>query len=134
MSPNPLRSIPSVNELLESPPLRGLVDRISHNVVVSTVRTVLDEMRNEVQTAAAGMTLPSVSDLAERIAQRIVEGELPSLRPVINATGILLHTGLGRAPLAEEAVEQMAAVARNYASLELTIADVHFNFLPLVLR
>jgi len=123
MSPNPLRNIPSVNELLESPPLRGLVERISHNAVVSTVRTALDELRNEMQTAASERTLPSVSDLAERIAQRIVRHEVPSLRPVINATGILLHTGLGRAPLAEEAIEDMAAVARDYASVELDLTS-----------
>lgn len=121
MSPNPLRNIPSVSELLESPPLKKLVDRISHNVVVSTVRTVLEEVRSEVQTAASEKTLPSVSDLAERIAQRIVEGDVPRLRPVINATGILLHTGLGRAPLAEEAIQEMAAVARDYASLEMDL-------------
>ncbi len=122
MSPNPLRNIPSVNDLLESPPLRKLVDGLSHNVVVSTVRTVLDEVREEVQTAASEMTLPSVSDLAERIARRIAQREVPLLRPVINATGILLHTGLGRSPLAEEAIEEMAAVARDYASLELDLA------------
>jgi len=122
MSPNPLRNLPSVHELLESPPLKGLVDRISHNAVVSTARTVLDEMRREVQTAATEMTLPSVADLAERIARRIAEGETPALRPVINATGILLHTGLGRAPLAEEAIAEAAAVARDYASLELDLS------------
>ncbi len=122
MPPNPLRNIPSVNELLENPSLKKLVDKISHNVVVSTARTMLDEMRSEVRTAASEMTLPSVSDLAERIAKRIVEGDVPSLRPVINATGILLHTGLGRAPLAEEAIEEMVAVARDYASVELDLA------------
>jgi len=122
MSPNPLRSIPSVNELLDSPPLRKLVEKISHNVVVTTVRTVLDEVRHEVQTAASEKTLPSMSDLAERIARRIAERETPALRPVINATGILLHTNLGRSPLAEEAIEEMAAVARDYASVELDLA------------
>jgi len=122
MSPNPLRNIPSVGELLENPALRKLVDRISHTTVVSTVRTVLDEVRNEVQNAAVEKTLPSVSELAERIARRVVESERSTLRPVINATGVLLHTGLGRAPLAEEAVEEMAAVARDYASVELDLA------------
>lgn len=121
MSPNPLRSIPSVNELLDSPPLRKLVEKISHNVVVTTVRTVLEEVRHEVQTAASERTLPSMSDLAERIARRIAERETPALRPVINATGILLHTNLGRSPLAEEAIEEMAAVARDYASVELDL-------------
>jgi L-seryl-tRNA(Ser) seleniumtransferase len=122
MSPNPLRNIPSVNELLDSPPLRRLVDRLSHNVVVSTVRSVLDEVRQEVQHAATDMTLPSVSELAERVARRITEVELPALQPVINATGILLHPDLGHAPLAEEATPAAAAVAQDYANLELDLS------------
>jgi len=122
MSPNPLRGIPSVNELLESPPLRKLVDQVSHSAVVSGVRSFLDEMRSQVRTAASEMKFPSVAELAERIARRIVEKEKPVLRRAINATGILLHTGLGRAPLAEEAVEEMVSVARDYASLETDLA------------
>ncbi len=121
MSPNPLRNIPSVGELLDAPPLKALVDRISHNAVVSAVRKALDEMRTEVQTAAAEMTLPNVPDLAERIARRIMENETPLLRPVINATGILLHTGLGRSPLADEAIAEMTSVARDYASVEMDL-------------
>ncbi len=123
MPQNPLRKIPSIGELLESPSLRKVVDRLSHNVVVSTARTVLDELRTEVQTAATERTLPSVTDLAERIARRITEGEVRVLRPVINASGILLHTGLGRAPLAEEAVEEIAVVSRGYASIETDLAS-----------
>jgi len=123
MSRNPLRNIPSVGELLDSPPLRGLVDRISRNVVVSTVGKVLDEMRTEVQTATAEKTLPSVSDLAERIARRIVEHEAPPLREVINASGILLHPALGGAPLAEEALEEVVSVAGNYASVEIDLVS-----------
>jgi L-seryl-tRNA(Ser) seleniumtransferase len=121
MSPNPLRSLPSVHELLESPTLRSLVDRISHNAVVSTVRTVLDEVRHEVQTAASERSLPSAGDLVERIARRIVEGEPAVLRPVVNATGHILESGLGPAPLAEEAIAEMSTIARNYASLELNL-------------
>ncbi|MCC6124701.1 MAG: L-seryl-tRNA(Sec) selenium transferase [Pirellulales bacterium] len=122
MSLNPLRNIPSVSELLENPKLKGLVDRISHNAVVDTVRTVLDEMRGEVQNAVGEKTLPNVAELAERIARRVMETESLGLRPVINATGILLHTGLGRAPLAEESIAEMNAVARDYASLEIDLA------------
>ncbi|MDP6057545.1 MAG: hypothetical protein QGH33_01575, partial [Pirellulaceae bacterium] len=91
---NPLRNIPSVNELLEIPPLRGMVDRVSHSVVVSGVRTFLSDFRDEVQTAASEFKVPTATELAERIAEWIVKDETPSLRPVINATGILLHTGL----------------------------------------
>jgi L-seryl-tRNA(Ser) seleniumtransferase len=73
MAPNPLRNIPSLNELLESPQLRGLVDRISRSAVVRTARKVIDEITTELHTATAEKTLPSASDLAERIARRVVE-------------------------------------------------------------
>jgi len=123
MSPNPLRKIPSVNELLESPPLRKLVDRLSHNVVIDGVRKFLDDMRHQVQNAAAEIAPASVTELAERVARRILQRQPSPLHPVINATGVLLHTGLGRAPLAEEALEEMAAIARDYANVELDLAS-----------
>lgn len=123
MSPHPLRNIPSVNELLESPRLRRLRERLSQNVLVTTVWGVLEEVRTEVQHAAAEMTLPSVSELAERVARRISESDLPALRPVINATGLLLPAGLGRAPLAPEALDVLYAAARDYANLELDLSS-----------
>ncbi len=123
MAMNPLRNLPSVGELLESPPLRGLLDRISRHAVTSTVRSVLDEVRSEVHNAAAEKTLPSVSELAERIARRVMETERSALEPVINATGILLDDALGRAPLAEAAVEAIRAAARDYVNLELDLAS-----------
>lgn len=124
MKPNLLRNIPSVSELIESPPLKGLVDRVSHNVVVNSVRNVLDDLRREVQQSAGESAIPPMGELAERIARRIVQGEQPALRPVINATGILLHTGLGRAPLADEAITALLEAAHGYASVEL---DLHSN-------
>jgi L-seryl-tRNA(Ser) seleniumtransferase len=123
MSPNPLRSIPSVNDLLEYPRLRKLVDRISPGVVASGVRAVLEEVRSEVQTAAAEMTLPSLSELAERIARRVLETQHAGPAPVINATGVLLHAGLGSPPLAEQAIAEMAAVAGEFASDLLDLAS-----------
>ena len=122
MPSNLLRNLPSVNELLESPPLKGLVSRVSHNVVVGRVRSFLDDLRTEIQATAAEVKFPDVKDLAQRIAERILEADKPHLRPVINATGVLLHTGLGRAPLAEEAIAEMVAVARDYASVEIDLA------------
>ena len=119
---NVLRRIPSVTELLESKPLKPLVERLSHNVVVSRVRSVLDDLRSNVRDSSDD-GLPGVTELAERIARRIMIDETPKLRPVINATGILLHTGLGRAPLAEAAIEEMIKVARDYASVELDLAS-----------
>jgi L-seryl-tRNA(Ser) seleniumtransferase len=123
MPNNPLRNIPSVSELLESPPLRALVDRVSHNVVVRGARSFLEELRSEIRERTPDWSIPSPTELAERIARYILQHEKPPLRPVINGTGILLHTGLGRAPLAEAAVEALAAVARDYASVELDLAS-----------
>ncbi len=125
---NPLRNIPSVNELLESPPLKGLVERLSHSVVVEGVRGFLDDLRGQMQGAAAEIAPASVSDLAERVARRIMESQAPPLAPAINATGVLLHTGLGRAPLAEEAIEAIAAVARDYANLEIDLVSGRRSF------
>lgn len=122
MSPNPLRNIPSVNDLLEYPRLRKLVDRISPGVVVSGVRTVLEEVRTEVQTAASEMTLPSLSELAERITRRVLETAHSGQTPLINATGVLLCPELGGPPLAAEAIAEMSSVAGEFASIELDLA------------
>jgi L-seryl-tRNA(Ser) seleniumtransferase len=119
--PKGLRKIPSVTELLESPPLKGLIDRVSRTVVVDGVRSFLSDFRSQIHSRANQFSIPSVSELAARIAGHILADDESSLRPVINATGILLHTGLGRAPLAEKAIEYMGAVARDYASVEVDL-------------
>ncbi len=121
-TPNLFRGIPSVHELLDSPPLRKLVDQVSHRVVADGARTFLDDLRIDLQKKAHETIVPSMAELAEKIARRILSSEQPSLQSVVNATGVLLHTGLGRAPLAEEAIASMNKVARDYASVELDLA------------
>ena len=121
MQTNPLRHLPSVNELLESPHLKNLVDKVSHNVVVTEVRSFLDGIRTDIQHKAADMNIPTPTEMAEHIANWIVTDQQPKLRPVINATGILLHTGLGRAPLAKEALDEIQAIAAGYASVEVDL-------------
>lgn len=116
-----LRNLPSVSELLDSPPLKSLVHRVNRNVVVSGVRQFLDDMRTQVQSAAANV--PSAGELAQKIADWIATAERPGLQPVINATGVLLPAGLGRAPLAEEALAAVAAVSRGYANVEIDLAS-----------
>lgn len=118
---NPFRKLPSVSQLLDSPQLRALVNSANHNVVVSGVRTFLDRVRDELATAAEGAHIPTPHELAESIASWISGEEKPPLQPVINATGVLLHTGLGRAPLAQEAINEMALMARGYASVEVDL-------------
>ena len=118
---NLLRNIPSVTELLEKPPLQQITNSLHRSVVVHHVRGFLDQLRSQVQTATDRIPIPAASELAERIAAWILVEEVSPLRPVVNATGILLHTGLGRAPLATEAVEAMGEIAAGYASVELNL-------------
>jgi len=120
---NMLRNVPSVSELLESPPLKSLMHRVSQNVVVTRVRQFVDDMRSQVQSAAANVPVPAVGELAQRIADWIASEERQGLVPVINATGNLLPESLGRAPLAEEAIAAMAAVARGYAAVDLDLGN-----------
>jgi L-seryl-tRNA(Ser) seleniumtransferase len=97
------------------------VDKVSHHVVVAEVRAFLDNLRGELQQRAAEVRIPAASELADRIAQWIVSDQRPRLRPVINATGVILHTGLGRSPLADAALQEVCAVAGGYASLEVDL-------------
>jgi L-seryl-tRNA(Ser) seleniumtransferase len=123
MPPNVLRNLPSVSELLESPPLKKLVDKMSRSTLLTRVRSVLDDLRSEVQSATSEIGLPAMTELAERIARRILESERPALRPLVNASGSVLRDDLGRAPLAEEALGELLATARGYSNLELDLVS-----------
>ncbi|MDG2013798.1 MAG: L-seryl-tRNA(Sec) selenium transferase [Pirellulaceae bacterium] len=118
---NPFRGLPSVNQLLESPQLKTLVDSANHNVVVGGVRTFLDHLREQISAATEEVQIPTPQELAEKIASWISGEEKPHLRSVINATGVILHTGLGRAPLADEAINEITAMAQGYASVEIDL-------------
>ena len=88
--------------------------------VLRAVRAALEEARSSLRAGAAAAADPGSLALRSRA---ILESQRPALRPVINATGILLHTGLGRAPLAEEAIAAVADVARGYCNLELDLEE-----------
>lgn len=118
---NPFRNLPSVNDLLETPVLKKVVDTVSHNVVVDNVRSFLDDMRHKIKNKREEYQVPTASELASTIANWISTQDHPPLQPVINATGVILHTGLGRAPLADEAVEEISRIASGYASVEVSL-------------
>jgi L-seryl-tRNA(Ser) seleniumtransferase len=132
---NLYQELPSVDEVLHSSGLTELVAREGHIVVTEATRVVLANLRREI----------SSGNLRDRNALQIALAELPgaiekqlhgtmefSLKPVINATGVILHTNLGRAPLAQSAIQRVAEVAGRYSNLEFDIAagergkrDVH---------
>jgi L-seryl-tRNA(Ser) seleniumtransferase len=104
--------------ILGHPELEQALDRHGREAVLGAVRAAIQKVREEVVQGVAVSLDPS--SLSQR-ACVILDDHLPSLRRVLNATGILLHTGLGRAPLAAEALEAVAEVARGYCNLELDL-------------
>ncbi|MBI2911049.1 MAG: L-seryl-tRNA(Sec) selenium transferase [Chloroflexi bacterium] len=113
-----LRRLPSVDSLLQLPPLRARRDRLPHSRVVEAVRRELGLVRQAVRDGAA---CPSQDEIAEAVAAHLDRAVAPSLCPVINATGVILHTNLGRAPLSSQAVAAMAQAAAGYTNLELDL-------------
>jgi L-seryl-tRNA(Ser) seleniumtransferase len=114
-----LRKLPSVDHLLNQPAVASLLGDYPRSELVHVVRAVLEDHRRQLRDGQpAGIDLPA---LALQIRQQLYQRAHPSLRKVINATGIVLHTGLGRAPLAEAAVAAMAEVAAGYCNLELDL-------------
>ena len=114
---DPRRTLPSVSALLESAGVRALLATIPRTLVVSAVRDVVGMARDDVSATPADDAAWTAS-----VAKRVSVTQQPSLRPVINATGIVLHTNLGRAPLPAVALEAIARVATGYSNLEY---DLH---------
>ena len=113
---DPRRAIPSVSALLELAEVRELQQIAPRGLVVDAVRRVLDDVRQGAPTPAAD------AEWAARISSAVARAQRPSLRPVLNATGVVLHTNLGRAPLAEPAVRAIRAVASGFSNLEYDLA------------
>ncbi len=109
------RSLPSVDELLSQLEDEGVPRALARD----EARAALDEMRAEIR-AGKGLTGP---DALERARTRLEAWRRPSLRPVINATGVILHTNLGRAPLSTAAVEAIARTAGRYSNLEYDLTS-----------
>ncbi|MSS71718.1 MAG: L-seryl-tRNA(Sec) selenium transferase [Candidatus Latescibacteria bacterium] len=117
-----LSVLPSVDGLLSLPEARALVERCSEAWVKEAARAALDDLRVSIRDGTicpdrATATGAAVGRMRERIEARL----RPSLRRVINATGVILHTGLGRAPLPGAAMAQVTAVAEGYCNLEIDL-------------
>jgi L-seryl-tRNA(Ser) seleniumtransferase len=119
--PNPFRNLPSVSQLLEAEPLKRLVENVNHQVVADGVRNFLDNVRTQMNSAAEDINVPNPSEMAQKIADWLTSERKPNLRNVINGTGIILHTGLGRAPLAKSAIDAVRELADGYCSVEIDL-------------
>lgn len=113
---DPRRALPSVNALLERPVLQRLADANPRELVVNAVRGVLDEVRQ-------GADAPTTdAEWERRVSSAVALARRPSLRPLLNATGVVLHTNFGRAPLPDAAVEAIQRLAGGYGNLEYDLA------------
>ncbi len=113
---SPLAGLPSVDELLKSPEYAGLLKDYPRALVVQAIRETIAAERKRI--AEKSRPLSSREELASLVAARIGVLSSFSLRPVINATGIVLHTNLGRAALSERAIRNVLEVSRGYSNLE----------------
>lgn len=115
-----LRNLPSVSTLLSDPDVAPLLERYGHWVVTEAIRQAIGTVRTARLggDVAAPVTTESIAQTAASIAQ-------PHLRRVINATGVIVHTNLGRAPLARAAQDAVARIAGGYSNLELDLESGH---------
>lgn len=128
-----LRLLPSVDELLRRPVLEELAARAGRGVVLVAARAVLDRLRAEISLGAVlAASSFDPAALEGAIRDETARDTSFSLRPVINATGVILHTNLGRAPIGASALTHLAEAARGYSNLEYDLAagqrgkrDVH---------
>lgn len=119
-----LSRIPQVNQILNHTKLRSFLKQFSHDFVLSCVQEEVNEAKGQLLKDKKIMQ-KSKEELLEILAQNsrmnLEQKLLPSLKKVINATGIILHTGLGRAPLTEEACNNLRKITEGYCDLELNL-------------
>lgn len=118
------RRLPAIDEVLRLPEVAKLAESEGHSAVTEAARAVLARVRQEIAAGAlnAAAVELAVFGLPQAIERQLRQALRLSLRPVINATGVILHTNLGRAPLASSALEHLRQVASVYSNLEFDIA------------
>lgn len=114
-----LRSLPSVDSLLAQTPIQKLIDKHSRDLVIDSIRQTIDATRQAILQSRPLDT--DVQALLPRVEQYLHAKTRPSLRPLINATGVIIHTNLGRAVLSTAAQQAMLAAARSYNNLEFDL-------------
>lgn len=119
-----LKTIPKIDDIISLLEKRGIHGRASHDIVRDACRTVVQKFRERILNATdrelpAGLSDEQAADEAQKIIDDLHSYKL---RPVVNATGVILHTNLGRAPLCPEAIERIVEVGRGYSNLEFDLA------------
>ncbi|MHB8708522.1 MAG: L-seryl-tRNA(Sec) selenium transferase [Desulfuromonadales bacterium] len=117
-----LRQLPAIDRLLNTAPLADLAGSHAHAQLRAAAQLAVDELRQHLLSGEEPLPDCSPEAVAQRAAQHLNSLETPSLRRVLNLTGTVLHTNLGRAPLAERALQAVVDVSRGYSTLEYDLA------------
>ncbi len=115
-----LRALPSVEELMEFPALSAAIEQYGRELTVDSARNVLERLRASIIAGKEGGNIAGLAEAVAREAARIFE---PSLKSLINASGVVVHTNLGRSVLADEAIEAVVRVASSYSNLEYNLDE-----------
>lgn len=114
-STNPYRTLPSIDSLLQEPTLMLALETYGHELVVNACRVVLTQVRTGLKSQ---QPVPSLDEILATIHTYLEAQTHASLQPVINATGVIIHTNLGRAPLSAVALHAMTTIGGQYSTLE----------------
>jgi len=116
--------IPSIDALRQRPAVRALEAQFGAEATIGALRSAAASVRGAIANgnSVIGSEAAATASIEHAAAAALHDVFRPSLQPVINATGVVIHTNLGRAPLSESAIDHVAAVARGYASLEYDLA------------
>ena len=120
MSDNPFRKLPAVSKVLDHPTILSLLTDHDTDTLTEAVRVELDDVRSTI-LANPAVEIATLDTIAQRVTARLAHAAKSRIRTVINATGIVLHTNLGRSPLHEEAAQAAYEAARGYLNLELDL-------------
>ena len=116
------RKIPGVDRLLNSPDLVQISSKYPRSLILRAINEILDETRKKIEMAERIEDIPelSIEQVSNRVRERLRRLDLPSLRPVINATGVVVHTNLGRSLLAGRVLRKFRPLGGGYSNLELS--------------
>jgi L-seryl-tRNA(Ser) seleniumtransferase len=116
---NELRKLPSVEKINQDPEIEEYIREYGRNHVIAAIRDSLDYFRNQIKN---GESAPTFDGIKINIFEILSDQFSPSLIPVINATGVVLHTNLGRAPLSHETIQSMQSIGSGYNTLEFNLS------------
>ncbi|MBW2565243.1 MAG: L-seryl-tRNA(Sec) selenium transferase, partial [Deltaproteobacteria bacterium] len=120
-----LQNLPGVDRIFEIAQTQPFFENIPKTVVVPSIRSVIEDLRTGILDGSLDITENSLSDtqVLENVKRRAREAMTPKLLRTINATGVIVHTNLGRSLLADAAVENLTAISNRYSNLEFDLSE-----------